>query len=257
MARTFNIHGTFFITQKVLYCTFFFFMFFTLWKNEMKNCSLKCLFSNQKWFFLYGITARTPFWTFFFQNCSPNAKMFNGSIPSLTTFWVSLQLDLLAEVSISAVGIPQLANQSIKLRQASLASSVAVCFQMASILMFLFSLFSYSGEDFPDHTLHVRQLWQHVSGRQLAGRMTSLSFCHSENSKCPSPYCAASKSHFTQSSENIMGRVQSFICEDNSSKLIINVWNDCVVIKSQKHICEIWLFILFTTNLIWISNSRD
>lgn len=149
--------------------------------------------------------------------------MFNGSIPSLMIFWVSLQLDLLAEVSISAVGSPQLANQSSKLRQASLASSVAVCFQMASILMFLFSLFSYSGEDFPDHTLHVRQLWQHVSGRQLAGRMTSLSFCHSENSKCPSPYCAASKSHFTQSSENIMGRVQSFIYEDNSSKLIINV----------------------------------
>ncbi len=99
-----------------------------------------------------------PLLDIFFQNCSLNAKMFNGSIPSLTTFWVSLQLDLLAEVSISAVGSPQLANQSSKLRQASLASSVAVCFQMASILMFLFSLFSYSGEDFPDHTLHVRQL---------------------------------------------------------------------------------------------------
>ncbi len=137
-----------------------------------------------------------PLLDIFFQNCSPNTKMFNDSIPSLTTFWASLQLDLLAEVSIRAVGIPQLANQSSKLRQASLASSVAVCFQMASILMFLFSLFSYSGEDFPDHTLHVRQLWQHVSGRQLAGRMTSLSFCHSENSKSPSPYCACIKESF-------------------------------------------------------------
>lgn len=107
---------------------------------------------------------------------------------------------------------------------------------MASILMFLFSLFSYSGEDFSDHTLHVRQLWQHISGRQLAGRLTSLSFRHSESSKCPSPYCATSKSHFAQSSQNTMGRVQPFSCEDNSFKLIINVQHYCNVVWLLIHI---------------------
>lgn len=217
------------------------------WKVYLatRNCSV------------YGITARTTLWNLYFKVCSPNAIIFNGSITSLTTFWFSLTiewLDLLAEVSISAVGSPQLANQSSKPRQASLASSVSVCFQMAYILMFLFSLFSCSGEDFPDHTLHVRQLWQHVSGRQLPGRLTSLSFCHSDNSKVSLPLLCSIKE---SSLENIMGRVQSFICEDNSSKLILNVHHDYVVIESQTHLQNLIIHSIFTSKLIWISRSRD